>query len=168
MSSQTLNYVPENLPPRAVTSESVAWPPSDSSTAPWESAHITISGGEVMFADQSLNEIPYTEMVPQRSLEWYEIDAIVDTHFENGWRCVVFLGIDGDTVRSVLVPWAHFLPQDTQNSDNPENPTVDPFLVALAREVQEVATDEDVTTFPGNLDYLVSFAGPGNLETIEL
>lgn len=166
MTSRTLDYIPDNLPPRAVTSAGVAWPPHDSDTAPWDTAHITITGGETLFAEHTLDGVPYLEMTPQRAMNWSEVDAIVDTHFENGWRCVVFLSLDDDGLRSVLVPWAHFLPQPHDEDDPAQRSLAqpDPFLIALARQVKDVATgryleeDEHVETFPGNLDYLISFA----------
>lgn len=150
MTSRKLDYIPENLPPRAVTSEGVAWPPNDSEAAPWSDAHITVTDGEVMFAEQSIESLPFLQMRPRRSMDWFEVDAIVDTHFTNGWRCLVLLSVEDDQLYSVCVPWSHFLPTDGGD--------VDPFLVALAAEIADVATDDDVLTFPGNLDALLSHA----------
>lgn len=171
MKSNVLDYVPENLPPRAVTAEMVAWPPSDSSTAPWEAAHVTTADGEILFAEGNLNDTPYLDMVPQGSMSWSEVDAIVDTHFENGWRCVALLGETKDGgIRSVLVPWSHYLPQtgDDHDPESKEEPAIDPFLAALAQQIAEVAENPGVETIPGNLDLLCSFADHGGLRTLEL
>jgi len=147
-----LDYIPENVPERSVTSDGVNYPAIDSDGAPWEQATIRVRTEQVPLADQSLEGIPVTDMELADFVDWDEVDMALVCNFPGGWQSLLLLSI-------VVVDGVHLLegvsvPTDTfQPGYNPPQ-----WRLAFATNLKARVDAGVIDVVGDNLDILLSWA----------
>lgn len=155
MSDQTvMDYIPEDVPPRSLTSEGVNYPAEDSAGAPWEDAVVPRASedGPVPLSEVTLEGFPLTQIRLYDDMDWDEIDLAVVAEMPNGWQSVllVTLVVDGDEqwLEGVSVPGTSF-----QRGVNPPQ-----WRFLFGRELRQRVQAGSIDTVGANLDVVLGFA----------
>ena len=98
-----LDYIPDEVPPRSMTSIGVNWPAEDFAGLNWETATVKVHGGENFpLAEVKLEGIPLTEVTLYGDLDWEEMDMVVVVNFINGAEVVLLVTVVEDEGEQVL------------------------------------------------------------------
>ena len=149
---QVLDYIPEQVPARSVTSDGVNYPAEDSAGVPWDQATIRVRGEQRPLADHDLDGIGLDRMRLYDDIEWDEIDLAVVANLPNGWQTLLLVTLveqDGQRfLEGVSVPTASF----ARGANPPQWRSA--FAVQLRQRVDAGLID----VVEDNLDILLSWA----------
>lgn len=149
-----LDYIPEQVPVRSVTSEGVNFPAEDSAGAPWAQATVRVGEDDVSLSECDLDGLPL-DSVSERlysEIDWEEIDLAAVVSMPNGWQTLLLTTVveDGGQrfLEAVSVPMVTF-----ERGSNPPQ-----WRAAFGSELRRRVDAGMVDTIGDNLDAVLGWA----------
>jgi len=149
---RVLDYIPDEVPPRSVTSVGVNYPAADSAKAPWAEGNIRIWGEPQPLSDYNLDGLPLTEVRLYDDIDWDEIDMAVVANMPNGWQTLLLVTLVEENeerfLEGVSIP--------TQTFVRGEFPPQ--WRSYLAGELRKRVQAGTIDVVEGNIETLLSWA----------